>query len=81
MSIQNPRLAAARQKRLEARQAITLLRRYRATGNSVVLDYGTGERLLVLASKIMTGRCDLTGESPDTVMDALEADVGFRPGS
>jgi hypothetical protein len=72
MSIQNPRLAAAR-------QAITLLRRYRATGSSVVLDFRTGERLLVLASKILTGRCDLTGENPETVMDALEADLGFRP--
>lgn len=74
----NPHLAAARCRRDAGRRAVALLRRWRADrGRYPVLisDSDTADRLVWLASRILTGRCELTGEDPDEVLAGLERGI------
>ncbi len=74
--MKNPAIEAAKRQRQQSRWALSLLRDYRQRGRVVILDSGqAAERLVVLASKILTDRCELTGEDPAEVLDAIEAAI------
>jgi hypothetical protein len=76
MTVKRPELERAKARRWATRRAIQLIRETLATRKGPVLvDGPTGERAVVVAARILDGRCKRTGEDPAAVLDELERDV------
>lgn len=74
--MKNPAIEAAKRQRQQSRWALSLLGDYRQRGRAVILASGqTAKRLIVLASKILTDQCELTGENPAEILDAIKAAI------
>jgi hypothetical protein len=72
--VKRQEIEAAKARRQAAKTAIRLIREARRTRQAPVLvGTETGQRAVAVAMRILDGRCRLTGEDPDAVLDELDA--------
>jgi hypothetical protein len=72
--MKRPEIERAKERRQATKRAIRLIREaHRTRRTPVLLGTETGERAIAVAVRILDGRCRLTGEDPDEVLNELDA--------